>query len=178
MVAIFALLSAIVGPRLGQFRGRAVREQGTQLAADLELARTRAQILGIPHRVLLDLDGRGWRMDWLVTEAEALGAAPAETSLATSGDERLSLAPPRGETPEFRPVPITFGHAMLFSDEVAVARVETAGGPLTRGAVSIEFERDGSAEPLVVVLADDGGRGVELTIEALEEEVQVHDREP
>lgn len=178
MVAIFALLSAFVLPRAGMFRGRALREQALQLAADLELARTRAQILGVPHRVLLDLDGRAWRMDWLVTEAEALGTALPEPDRASSPDEGLLVAAPRGDAPAFWPVPLSFGHATAFADDVTAAWVETSAGPLTRGAVSIELERDGSAEPLRVVLSDDAGHAVELGIEALEDEVQVRDRAP
>jgi len=176
VVAIFALMTALVVPRIGMFRSRALREQGAALAADLELARTRAQILGVPHRVLLDLDGRAWRMDWLVTEAEARGEVAPDTVATSSSDERLDLTPPRGETPEYRPVPLSFGHVTAFASDVATARVETSAGPLTRGAVPIAFERDGSAEPLIVVLADDAGHAVELEIEALEEEVQVRDR--
>jgi len=178
VVLIFALMAAFVLPRIGMFRGRALREQALTLAADLELARTRAQILGVPHRVLLDLDGRAWRMDWLVTEAEARGEVAPDTVKASSRDERLDLTPPRGETPEFRPVPLTFGHAMTLAADVTSVRVETSEGPLTRGAVPISFERDGSAEPLVVVFADDAGHAVALEVEALEEEVQVRDRAP
>jgi hypothetical protein len=159
------------------FRGRALREQGEQLAADLELARTRSEILGVPHRVLLDLDGRAWRMEWLVTEAEARGEVTPDSVAPVSTDEHLDLAPPRGETPEFRPVPLTFGQTSLLDEHVAALRVETSGGPLVHGAVSIEFERDGSVEPVAIVLSDDDGHAVVLEVEALEDEVQVRDRE-
>jgi hypothetical protein len=107
----------------------------------------------------------------------ARGEEAPDAALASSRDEHLSLVPSRSEAPEFRPVPLSFGHAMAFSDEIASARVETSAGPLLHGPVSIVFERDGSAEPLVVVLAGEAGRGVELEIEPLEDEVQVRDRE-
>lgn len=181
VVVIFALVATVVLPGLRTGGGRPLRTQAERLAADLELARNRSQLLGVPHRVLIDFDARAWRTEWLVTEAEALGEIPAESSAAAADPdaerERLDLSPPRSEAPEFRPVPSAFGLTSELDDGLTIERIETTEGPLAKGAAGIVFDVDGSSEPLTVVLGDAHGRALALQIEALEEEVRVREME-
>ncbi len=181
VVAIFALVASVVLPGLRTGGGRPLRLQAERLAADLELARNRSQLLGVPHRVWIDLDAGAWRTEWLVTEAEARGETPPEAAAneaePASLRERLDLSPPLGEAPEFRPVPTGFGQASVLDEGLRIARIETTEGPLQQGAAGIVFEVDGSSEPLLLVLSDDDGRSIALQIEALEEEVHVQETE-
>lgn len=175
VVLIFGLLAAVVLPSLGVRTSRALHDQATRLAADLELARERTIMTGIPHRVLLDLDGAAYRVEWLVTEAEALGEEPAADAapLDLSSRERLDLSPPRGETPEFRPLPNEFGRVSVLNDEVAFAAVETARERIERGAVSVGFDADGTAEATAITLTDVAGRKLVLDIATLDELVRI-----
>jgi len=180
VMLILAMLAAVVIPGLSLLGARPLRAQAQRLASDLEFARVRSVLLGVPHRVVIDLDGGAWRVEWLVTEAEALGKE-VKTEDAASGDfdprQRLDLSPPRGETPEYRPVPASVGATSALDDEFVFSRIDTTQGPVNRGTVAVGFERDGSADPLRVVLADSHGHVVAVDVQPLEEAVRVRDAE-
>jgi hypothetical protein len=173
VLIILALIAGVILPGLGVSSGRALRGEAQRLAADLELARERSAVMGVPHRLLVDLDTGHWRMEWLVTEAEALGEENVGESedLAAEGDERLDLSPPRDAEVAFYPVPSSFGRDTGLEGETYFVRIDTAAGPVTSGSVSLVFERDGSTDPVVVVLRDADGREVALDVEALDEAV-------
>ena len=73
VVAIFALLAGFVAPNLGLLSSRRLQQQAEQISAQLELARQRAIVTGIPHRLAIDLEGGSYWLEWYVTEAEATG---------------------------------------------------------------------------------------------------------
>ena len=180
MLAILVLLAAVVLPGLSVLGGRPLRAQAERFASDLELARVRTVLLGVPHRVVIDLEGGAWRVEWLVTEAEALGktaSALAPAAAASDPRARLDLAPPLGETPEYRPVPVSAGRTSTLDDDLIFSRIDTTQGPVNRGTVAVGFERDGTADPTRILLADERGHTVVVDVEPLEETVRVRDVE-
>ena len=70
VVAILALVAAFVVPNMGGFRARALRAEAQQIAAQLELARQRAIVTGVPHRLWLELDQAEYRLEWLAEDPE------------------------------------------------------------------------------------------------------------
>lgn len=178
VVLILALVAGMVLPGIAGLGGRALRNQAELLAADLELARERSLVLGVPHRVVVDLDAGAWRTEWFVTEAEALGDASTADAPREGGDvsgDRLDLAPPRGDEAAYYPVPLSFGRDTRLEGDAVFVRLDTASGPVTQGRVAIVFERDGSTDPLVIVLSDPDGHEVQLDLETLDEQVEVRD---
>ena len=61
MVAIFALMAGLIAPRVGALTARTLHQRAERIVAQLELARQRAVVTGIPHRLLIDLDEGGYR---------------------------------------------------------------------------------------------------------------------
>jgi type II secretion system protein H len=178
VMLILGLLAAIAVPGLSTLGARPLRAQAARLAADLEFARVRSVLLGVPHRVVIDLDGGAWHVEWLVTQAEALGQdAQSDPSAGQAYDpkQRLDLSAPRGETPEYRPVPAQVGQASVLEDQLVFSRIDTSEGPVNRGTVAVGFERDGTADPVRIVLADGRGHVVAVDVQPLEETVGVYD---
>ena len=180
VMLILAMLAAIAIPSLSSVGARPLRAEAQNLASDLEFARVRSVLLGVPHRVVIDLDGGAWRVEWLVTEAEAKGQE-AKAAASTRGGfdprRRLDLSPPRGATPEYRPVRANVGTTSVLEDGLVFSRIDTTEGPVNRGTVAVGFERDGTADPVRIVLADSRGHVVAVEVAPLEEAVQVHDVE-
>ena len=179
VVAIFALLVAVVAPNLGSLSGRALRDSTDALAARIELARQRTVITGVPHRVWIDLDGGSYRLEWLVTEAEALGEEePLEPEAFDLRSQLpLPLEAPRGAERAFRPLPGSLGREELLEDSLGFRGVETPTGWLERGGTSIEFAMDGTTEAAAVILDDDSGRTLVIDVLPLAEAVRVSDAE-
>ena len=69
VVAIFALMAAFVMPNLATLGSRTLQRQAQRIGGQLELARQRAIVTGIPHRMWLDLDDASYRLEWYVSEA-------------------------------------------------------------------------------------------------------------
>ncbi len=177
VVAILALLSALVLPNLGLRASSALRDQAERIVAELELARQRSIATRIPHRMWIDLDAGATRVEWLVTEAAALGqpepAAPAELDLRA--DAPLPLSPPRAASREFYPLPSALGRLAWLPDDAAFARVETAESWVVRGGVSVTFAADGTTESTAIVLESDGGARLRLEVAPLADAVWIVD---
>ncbi len=180
VVAIFALLVAVVAPNIGRLSGRALRNETQALAARIELARQRTVMTGVPHRVWLDLDGAAYRLEWLVTEAEALGEDQSEepAPLDLRGQTPLPLEAPRGAERAFRPLPGRLGSDEVLSDSIRFRGVETDSGWVERGGTSIEFAMDGTTDAAAVILDDDAGGTLVIDVLPLAEAVRVSDAEP
>jgi hypothetical protein len=132
----------------------------------------------VPHRVVIDLDGGAWHVEWLVTEAEALGqdvSVEPAAGQAFDPKQRVDLSAPRGETPQYRRVPAQVGTTSVLEDETVFSRIDTSEGPVNRGTVAVGFERDGTADAVRIVLADARGHAVMVDVEPLEETVGVYD---
>ena len=178
VVALFALLAGLIAPRVGSLTHRTLRQRAEQMAADLELARQRAVVTGVTHRVLVDLEAGGYRIEWLATEAEAQGLEPEPVApLDLRGQAPIPLEAPLAELREYRPVPGKLGDFVQLEDSLALAGVETPGGWIDRGEASVEFERDGSAATSSIFVDDEDGRRIVLEVLPLSDAVRIGDVE-
>jgi len=178
VVAILALVAAFVVPNLGGYRVRALRSEAKQIAAQFELARQRAIVTGVPHRVWLDLDEAEYRLEWLVADPEEAAEveARAEAALDVNGNTPLQLSAPPAPALDYRPIPGNFGRLQVVADPFYFEAVETPQGRIARGQVAVEFGRDGSAEYTEIYLQDAAGDRVALDVHPLDERVRVrHD---
>jgi type II secretory pathway pseudopilin PulG len=178
VVAIFALLAAFVVPNLGVLSTRRLQQAAERISAQLELARQRSVVTGVPHRLAMDLDGGRYWLEWLVTEAEALGEPePPPRELDLRGSAAIPMAPTREAVREFRPLPSQFGHVTALEAPLLFQLVQTAGGSVDRGEAFVVFGRDGTASPTEIVLSDGEGHALALEVQALADAVRIHDVE-
>jgi type II secretory pathway pseudopilin PulG len=173
VVAILALVAAFVIPNMGGLRARALRAEAAQIAAQLELARQRAIVTGVPHRVWLELDQAEYRLEWLSVDPDEAEIAAAGPELDVRGNSPISLAAPRQAALEFRPIPGNFGRLQVVADPFYFEAVETPQGRITRGQVAVEFARDGSADYTEILLQDAAGDHITLDVEPLDERVRI-----
>jgi|SRR5882672_8412978 len=175
VVAILALVAAFVIPNMGGFRVRALRAEARQIAAQLELARQRAIVTGIPHRVWLELDQAEYRLEWLSVDPEEAELAAASPELDARGNSPLSLSAPRQAQIGFRPIPGNFGRTQVVADPFYFEAVDTPQGRITGGQVAVEFARDGSAEYTEILIQDAAGDHLVLDVQPLDERVRIRD---
>jgi prepilin-type N-terminal cleavage/methylation domain-containing protein len=175
-VAIFALLAALVAPRVGSVTSRTLHLRAERIGTQLELARQRAVLTGIRHRLFVDLDQGSYRVEWWVTEAEALGLDPEPPpALDLRGLTPIPMAPARQAERSFRPLPGLQGRTQWLEDSLAFAGLETQAGWLERGQVSIEFATDGTATYTALYLDDDSGRTLVLDVLPLADTIRISD---
>jgi type II secretion system protein H len=171
VIAILALLVSFVLPNLGAVRARALMREAKDLAAQLELARQRTIVTGIPHRVLIDLEENAYRIEWTGSdETDDLETEPVAYETGTA----LDLSPPRNAEREYRPLPGMFGRAEYLDDGLAFVGVETLGGRIVRGDAYIAFAQDGTAEYATIVLDDDTGQSLSLDVLPLADVIRIH----
>lgn len=178
VVAIFGLLSVFVAPNLNVLRERRLNDAALQLASQLELARQRTVVTGVPHRVWFDLDAAAYRLEWLGEEDAEEGAglrAPPEYDVR--GSTPLPLAAPTRGTIEFQPVPGNFGRFVYLENELFVSGLETQEGWIEDGVAWIGFDRDGTSAYTEVVLENSAGNNVVLAVLPLEDAVRFVDEE-
>jgi prepilin-type N-terminal cleavage/methylation domain-containing protein len=180
VVAILALAALLVTPNLAALRERRLRHAAERLAAELELARQRAVVTGIPHRVLFDLDAGVYRLEWLGAGAEQeIAPVAAEVVYDLRGSTDLPLVAPHTGGFEFTPLPDTFGNFRDFEAGIFVAGLDTAEGFLEQGQPSVTFERDGTAAYTEIVLEEPGGARRSLAVLPLEDAVRfVNEEQP
>ena len=70
VVVIMGLLLAIVLPNFSVVQNSVLRGEAVSVAGALELARQRAVMTGKPHRLLIDLEGGTYRVEWWINDAE------------------------------------------------------------------------------------------------------------
>jgi len=177
VVAIFALLAAFVAPNLGLVSSRRLQQQAQQISAQLELARQRTVVTGIPHRMAIDLDRGSYWLEWFVTEAEAIGEPETTPELDLRGAAPIPMAPPREAERTFRPLPGMFGRETAIEESLRFQRVETSEGSIEAGEAFVVFERDGTASPTEIVLAEGDDHALALDVQPLAEAVQIRDVE-
>ena len=174
VVAILALVAAVVVPNLSGFRMRALRGQAQQIAVQLELARQRSIMTGIPHRVWLELDQAEYRLEWLSEDPETASVANAAgDEIDLAGNTPLQLAAPPAPVLDYQPIPGNFGRTQVVADPFYFEAVETPEGRITRGEVSIGFARDGTAEDTRIYLQDAQGDKIALDVLALDDRVRI-----
>ena len=177
VVAIFALLAAFVAPNLGIVSTRRLQHQAERISAQLELARQRSVVTGVPHRLAIDLDHGSYWLEWFVTEAEATGQPEPPVVLDLRGSAPIPMAPTRQAERGFRPLPSVFGHASTLESPLLFQAVETPSGSVDRGEAFVVFERDGTASPTEIVLSDGDGHALALEVLTLAEAVRIRDVE-
>jgi type II secretory pathway pseudopilin PulG len=178
IVAIFALMTTFVLPNIGAVRDRALRSQAQRLAAQLELARQRAVVTGTPHRLLIDLDGAAYRLEWLEGGGHIAAPKPSDpVEYDVRGSTPLPLAAPRAARAEYEPVPGRFGDFQYLDSEFGFAGIETPEGWIEQGDSFIAFDRDGTASYTEILIDDESGRQIVLDVLPLADAVRIRDAE-
>lgn len=174
VVAIFALMAALVAPNLDLVSRRALRHDAETLAARLELARQRSVVTSVPHRVVLDLEGGRWQLQWLRGGAGE-PPPPAEEELLDPGRASLSLDAPAFAELAYAPLQGPLGRWTALDDDVVFNGVETPQGWIERGEAYVAFERDGSASYSLIELGNEDGDVLELEVLPLADTVRIRD---
>jgi len=176
VVAMFALVAALVLPTFDVGRRREVRQAGERVGDAVELARQRAIMTGRTHRVLLDLDGSRYAVEWQApVDPEALAA---EQPPAAAGSRRVAMEPPPEVfgPAEFVPVPGPFGRPAPLGDDVVFFDVVFPDTIVNTGVVELRLGPDGATDPALVTIADVDDRWrVEVEVQALADAVRVAD---
>ncbi len=194
VIAIIGMVFAIGVPRLSSSRWRALGNAGESIAASLEYARQRAVMTGVPHRVFINLEDGGWRVEWLVREDQALAAVTEESSDAGApglgaalgakpgskgSDDRdppIDLHPPVADDRDYHPIPNRqLGSFTWLDEQLYFVGLESASGWIEGGNVQIVFEADGTTEHTLLEIADADERHMTLEIEPLLDRIRRRD---
>lgn len=176
VVAIFALVAGIAMPNFSRLQTRRLNSSAKELVAQIEFARQRAIVTGVPHRLTIDIDGAGYRIEWLGrAEPGEIDAQSSEDYESTFEDygQPLDLSAPRGEERGFEPLTGLSGRFTWLDDSLIFAGVETTGGWVDHGESFIGFERDGSADPTSIVIEHEAGPSVTLEILPLSSTIRI-----
>lgn len=201
MMAVITLIGMIFAlgiPRLSSQRWRALGNAAESIAASLEYARQRAVMTGVPHRLLVDLEDGGWRVEWYVSEQRALAAVSGDAGALGAGGGLPSLAalsnaapggaadgepdpnapidlhPPIREDLDYYPVPSKLGSFswLAENDELYFVGLESPEGWIEGGDVQIVFDTDGSTDFVLLEIADADDRHMTLEIEPMLDRVR------
>ncbi len=172
VVAILALMMALVVPNLSGMRQRALAGEAQRIADQLELARQRAIVTGVPHRIWIDLDEAEYRLEWLADDPDE-APAPAFDLERLAGNTPLPLAAPRALDLRYRPVPGNFGRLQVVEFPFYFEALETPEGRVAKGESHVAFARDGSADYTEIYLEDPDGHRVALDVYPLDERVRI-----
>jgi prepilin-type N-terminal cleavage/methylation domain-containing protein len=178
MLAVVAILALVVGialPNLGLRSRRVMEDEGKQLAANLEFARQRSVMTGVPHRMVIDVEGDSYWLEWLVSEARALGDEGLEELPVDElgGVDQISMAPPRAAERSYHALPGELGRASPVREIIRIDGIETDGGFLELGLVNIVFERDGSSEAAQILLSDQDGHSIGIQVAPFADTVRI-----
>ena len=189
VVSIFALIAGLAMPNFSALHSRNLKQQAQRLISQLELARQRSIVTGVPHRLYIDIDGVVYRIEWLASERMAEGGSgeeelPSLESLAAlvPGDPStlvdpegapIDLSPPVEEEASYRPVAGTAGRLVELDADIVFAGIETDGGWVDDGETWIRFERDGSADPTTIEIEHESGVSATLEVLPLADTIRV-----
>jgi prepilin-type N-terminal cleavage/methylation domain-containing protein len=179
VIAIFALVAGLALPNFGLRSRRAMEDEARQLAADLEFARQRSVMTGIPHRLVIDVEGGSYWLEWRVSEARALGEEEADVDpVYEMGDlEQVPMAPPAAAQVSYQALPGDLGRTSVVREIVRIDGVETADGFFEQGLVSIVFERNGTTESSRILLSDDDGDAIGIEVAPFADTVRIRHEE-
>ncbi|MHA7840214.1 MAG: pilus assembly FimT family protein [bacterium] len=196
VIAIIGMIFAIGAPRLGGSRWRALRNEAESIAASIEFARQRAIMTGIPHRLLIDLEQGGYRVEWLVSEEEAfaaitgqdggsaggLGGSGAGSDLLlgaglgggrAGGESPIPMRPPPPTERDFHPIPNRqLGGFTWLDDALYFVGLQSPAGWTESGDVAVFFESDGTTDHSLLEIADVDEHHLTLEIEPLLDRVR------
>ncbi|MFQ5417487.1 MAG: hypothetical protein ACE5FL_10620, partial [Myxococcota bacterium] len=152
-----------------------------RLVAQIELARQRAIVTGMPHRLFIDVDAAAYRLEWLVNDAQESGDAEEEAGeLAGLGPIAADflgpddLVAPRDAQRDYRPVPDIAGRYTELAGSMRFSSVETTGGWVEAGETWIRFERDGTADFTTIVIEHESGLALTLEVLPLADRVRIY----
>ncbi len=173
VLLIMALVAGLTLPNLSLRGERVVLGAAQDLAATFAFTRQRAVATAVPHRVVIDLDQAAY---WIELQPEQTDAFAATASAAPpdGGARPIQLAAPPADALEYHPLPGPFGRPERLREPVRVDSVETlAAGALREGQLAIVFEPDGTADPALIVLANQDGDTYVLRLARLADEVRI-----
>ena len=186
VIAIMGMVFAIGIPRLSTSKLRGLRTEAESIAASLEFARQRAIMTGIPHRVLIDLEEGGYRIEWLVDEDRAFEAiSDADVEFADSGFDQdldspdndgaylIDFHPPERDERDYYPIPNRqLGSFTWLDDSRYFVGLDSSSGWIEGGEVEIVFDADGTTEYLLLEIADASDHHLTLEVEPLLDRVR------
>ena len=174
VVAILALVLTFAIPNGGMLQRRRLDGQARELVAGLELARQRAVMTGVKHRLWIDLDEALFRLEWFVPESsDESGQLSLRPEYDVRGSSPLPMKPPPRVAREYRPVPGREGNLQQLGDRFNFRGLDTEDGWIDRGEIAIVFDRDGTSTYAELVLEVDGGEARTLEIMPLADAVRV-----
>lgn len=175
---LFALLAAMIGPRVAALTSADLRREAEELARLMELGRQRSVVMGIPHQVRIDLDDVSYTLEWS-PKAEAPEElepdAEAEPQFDANGRVPLDLSAPYADQRAFEPLPGMLGDTVLMADEIVISGVETPEGHIDSGQVEVVFETDGTASATVIFMDNSADRSLVLEVLPLADRVRIRD---
>jgi len=189
VVFLIAMAMATLAPRLSSSKLRVLRDAAESIATSMEFARQRAVLTGVPHRVLIDLEEGGYRVEWLVTEEQAsggnddgeaggffdafFGADDGGEGLGDARDEKIDLHPPEREERDYYPIPgQQMGSFTWLDDALYFVGIDGSGGWVEGGDAEIVFDADGTTQYALVEIADAEDHYMTLEIEPLLDRVR------
>ncbi|MCA9502083.1 MAG: type II secretion system protein [Spirochaetaceae bacterium] len=189
VVLLIALAMTTLAPQLSSSKQRLLKEASESIASSLEFARQRAVLTGVPHRLLIDLEEGGYRVEWWVTEDEAMAALGEEDAgggfgnlllgglggptAAPDPDAPIDLHPPEHAARDYYPVPGTeAGRFTWLDDALYFVGVEGTSGWVEGGDAEIAFDADGTTEYTLLEIADADDHSITLEIEPLLDRVR------
>jgi len=182
VIVIMAMVFAIGAPRLGASKMRILKQEAETIAQSLDFARQRAVMTATPHRLFIDLEEGGYRIEVLTTEEEAFASLAADHEGLQFGDEPdplddpnapLDLRPPARAERDFYPVPHRrFGSFSWIDDAVYFVGLSSSAGWIEGGDVVIGFEADGTTEFSLLEIADADDNHLTLEIEPMLDRVR------
>jgi prepilin-type N-terminal cleavage/methylation domain-containing protein len=174
VIALMALLMTLLLPNFGSVRSAALRQEALTLATQLEFTRQQAVVAGAAHRLLIEVDTGGYRVERYGTdEADSTSPFVEADTLDLRGDSPIPMAPPTLREFNYRPISNRFGSNSWLGQDFHFAGVQTADGWLEEGDVAIVFDRDGSSDQVSIVIADDDENEIVLEVEPLLEIVRI-----
>jgi len=173
VVAIFALIAGLALPNFSIVRGRNMKHQAQRIVGQIELARQRSIVTGIPHRLFIDVDAGAYRVEWLVSDDAQDDSASRFDDAFGGGESYIDLSAPRAAERSFQPLSGPMGRMALLDDGSEFSGVETTGGWISGGETAIHFERDGSADATTIVIEHESGLSVTLEVLPLADTVRV-----
>jgi prepilin-type N-terminal cleavage/methylation domain-containing protein len=178
IMAVVAIMGLVIGIALPNFglRGRRVMEgEAKQLAAHLEFARQRSVMTGVPHRMVIDVEAGSYWLEWLVSEARALGGEdPGELPVyEVGGREEIPLAPPRAGERSYHALAGRLGRSTRVQEVVRIDGIEITGGFLEQGRVELVFQPDGTSESAQILLSDEDGHSIGIEVAPFADTVRI-----
>ena len=157
VVAIIGLMLGIMLPNLAATRASQLEQLGRDLASRIDLARERAIVTSVPHRVWLELEEGAFRVDWFISEDRAMEDSDelvVPEAMAEQSEPEISLSPPKNDGRAYFPIPSSFGRDDWLRPDTYFEGVTTPAGWVEEGEVQLVFQRDGSTDYAEIVLAD------------------------